>query len=74
MAPVLMPWLLRLAHVKSKVAGGDSAAALQESARGLLLWKVGWRAGGRAGGAGQGGGGGGGEWRGGTRSRQARVI
>ncbi len=41
MAPVHMPWLLRLAHVKSKIAGGDSNTALQESARGLLLWKVG---------------------------------
>ena len=39
-APTHMPWLLRLAHVKSKVTGGDSAAALQESARGLLLWKA----------------------------------
>lgn len=39
-APVHMPWLLRLAHVKSKIAGGDSNTALQESARGLLLWKV----------------------------------
>lgn len=42
-APTHMPWLLRLAHVKSKVAGGDSNTALQESARGLLLWKVGCR-------------------------------
>ena len=39
-APVHLPWLLRLAHVKSKVAGGDSNTALQESARGLLLWMV----------------------------------
>jgi hypothetical protein len=35
-----MPWLLRLAHVKSRITGGDSGAALQESARGLLLWKA----------------------------------
>jgi hypothetical protein len=40
-ASVHLPWLLRLAHVKSKVVGGDSNTALQESARGLLLWKVG---------------------------------
>ncbi|GAB4823718.1 hypothetical protein N2152v2_010764 [Parachlorella kessleri] len=39
-APVHLPWLLRLSHVKSKVAGGDSNTALQESARGLLLWKA----------------------------------
>lgn len=39
-APVHMPWLLRLAHIKSKITGGDSNAALQESARGLLMWKV----------------------------------
>lgn len=38
--PALMPGLLRLAHVKSRVSGGDSNAALQDSARGLLLWKV----------------------------------
>ena len=37
---VHMPWLLRLAHIKSKITGGDSNAALQDSARGLLLWKV----------------------------------
>lgn len=39
-SPSHMPWLLRLAHVKSTHSGGDSAAALQESARGLLLWKA----------------------------------
>lgn len=39
-APVHMPWLLRLAHIKSRITGGDSNAALQESARGLLMWKV----------------------------------
>ena len=44
-APVHMPWLLRLAHLKSRITGGDSNAALQESARGLLMWKV--RLGGR---------------------------
>jgi hypothetical protein len=38
--PALMPGLLRLAHVKSRVSGGDSNAALQDSARGLLLWKA----------------------------------
>lgn len=38
--PALMPWLLRLAHVSSKVAGGDSAAALQDAARGVLTWKA----------------------------------
>lgn len=38
--PALMPWLLRLAHVKSKVTGGDSSAALQDAARGILLWKA----------------------------------
>jgi hypothetical protein len=35
-----LPWLLRLAHVKSKITGGDSGVSLQESAQGLLLWKV----------------------------------
>lgn len=35
-----MPWLLRLAHIKSRITGGDSNVALQESARGLLMWKV----------------------------------
>lgn len=40
--PALVPWLLRLAHVKSKITGGDSNVALQESARGVLLWKVGF--------------------------------
>ncbi|KAI7841137.1 hypothetical protein COHA_005107 [Chlorella ohadii] len=39
-APVHMPWLLRLAHIKSRITGGDSNAALQESARGLLMWKA----------------------------------
>ena len=39
-APVHLPWLLRLAHIKSRITGGDSNAALQESARGLLMWKV----------------------------------
>lgn len=37
---VHMPWLLRLAHIKSRTTGGDSTVALQESARGLLMWKV----------------------------------
>ncbi len=37
---VHMPWLLRLAHIKSRITGGDSTVALQESARGLLMWKV----------------------------------
>ena len=35
-----MPWLLRLAHVSSKVEGGDSSAAVQDAARGLLTWKL----------------------------------
>lgn len=35
-----MPWLLRLAHIKSRTTGGDSTVALQESARGLLMWKA----------------------------------
>jgi hypothetical protein len=35
-----MPWLLRLAHIKSRITGGDSNVALQESARGLRMWKV----------------------------------
>lgn len=39
-SPALMPWLLRLAHVQSRAAGGDSGAALQQSARGVLLWKA----------------------------------
>ena len=39
-APVHLPWLLRLAHIKSRITGGDSNLALQESARGLLMWKV----------------------------------
>jgi hypothetical protein len=39
-AAVHMPWLLRLAHIRSRITGGDSAAALQESSRGLLLWKA----------------------------------
>ena len=63
--PTLMPWLLRLAHIRcvcsahasswpwsqvlmhnvciccrSTVKGGDSSVALQESARGVLLWEV----------------------------------
>ncbi|KAL4423465.1 hypothetical protein ABPG77_005417 [Micractinium sp. CCAP 211/92] len=37
---VHMPWLLRLAHIKSRITGGDSTVALQESARGLLMWKA----------------------------------
>lgn len=41
-APMHLPWLLRLAHIKSKITGGDSNLALQESARGLLMWKVRW--------------------------------
>lgn len=40
-SPVHMPWLLRLAHIKSRITGGDSNVALQESARGLKMWKVG---------------------------------
>ena len=39
-SPVHMPWLLRLAHIRSTITGGDSSVALQESARGLLMWKV----------------------------------
>lgn len=39
-APMHLPWLLRLAHIKSKITGGDSNLALQESARGLLMWKA----------------------------------
>ncbi|GMH33678.1 hypothetical protein BSKO_01512 [Bryopsis sp. KO-2023] len=35
-----LPWLLRLAHVRAKVEGGDSSEALQESARGLLVWQA----------------------------------
>lgn len=35
-----MPWLLRFSHVNSKITGGDSAAALQDAARGLLVWKM----------------------------------
>lgn len=38
--PTHMPWLLRLAHVRSRITGGDSNVALQESARGALLWKA----------------------------------
>jgi len=38
--PALMPWLLRLSHVSCRVAGGDSAAALQDAARGVLTWKA----------------------------------
>jgi uncharacterized protein with von Willebrand factor type A (vWA) domain len=38
--PSLMPWLLRLSHVSCRVAGGDSAAALQDAARGVLTWKA----------------------------------
>ena len=38
--PGLMPWMLRLAYVSSKVAGGDSSAALQDAARGVLTWKA----------------------------------
>lgn len=39
-ATMHMPWLLRLAHIKSRITGGDSNLALQESARGLLMWKA----------------------------------
>eukprot|EP01023_Acetabularia_acetabulum_P040007 TRINITY_DN3866_c0_g1_i14.p1 TRINITY_DN3866_c0_g1~~TRINITY_DN3866_c0_g1_i14.p1 ORF type:complete len:677 (+),score=122.77 TRINITY_DN3866_c0_g1_i14:232-2262(+) len=35
-----MPQLLRIAHVRQKIQGGDSAMALQESARGLMVWKA----------------------------------
>lgn len=38
--PALMPWLLRLAHVRSGISGGDSAASLQSTAGGTLLWKA----------------------------------
>jgi uncharacterized protein with von Willebrand factor type A (vWA) domain len=38
--PALMPWLLRLSHVSCRVDGGDSAAALQDAARGILTWKA----------------------------------
>ncbi|KAG7670575.1 hypothetical protein Ndes2437B_g05113 [Nannochloris sp. 'desiccata'] len=38
--PTLMPWLLRLSHVSCRIAGGDSAAALQDAARGVLTWKA----------------------------------
>ncbi|DBA81041.1 TPA: hypothetical protein ACH3X2_007243 [Trebouxia sp. C0005] len=37
--PTLMPWLLRLAHIRSTVQGGDSNVALRDSARGVLLWE-----------------------------------
>lgn len=35
----LMPWLLRLAHVLGEASGRDSAAALAESARGIMGWR-----------------------------------
>ncbi|KAK9917136.1 hypothetical protein WJX75_006780 [Coccomyxa subellipsoidea] len=35
-----MPWLLRLAHIRAKVQGGDSNEALRDNARGILLWKA----------------------------------
>ncbi|KAK9816841.1 hypothetical protein WJX72_005809 [[Myrmecia] bisecta] len=35
-----VPWLLRLAYLRSKIHGGDSNDALKDSARGLLLWKA----------------------------------
>eukprot|EP01025_Chloroclados_australasicus_P045017 TRINITY_DN4906_c0_g1_i1.p1 TRINITY_DN4906_c0_g1~~TRINITY_DN4906_c0_g1_i1.p1 ORF type:complete len:684 (-),score=92.29 TRINITY_DN4906_c0_g1_i1:237-2288(-) len=35
-----MPELLRIAHVRQKMDGGDSKVALAESARGLMVWKA----------------------------------
>ncbi|GLI69534.1 hypothetical protein VaNZ11_014179 [Volvox africanus] len=37
-SPTHLPWLLRLAHVRAKVSGGDSGEALQASSRGLAAW------------------------------------
>ncbi|KAG2436957.1 hypothetical protein HXX76_006473 [Chlamydomonas incerta] len=35
-----LPWLLRLAHVRARVSGGDSQEALQASSRGLSAWSA----------------------------------
>jgi hypothetical protein len=34
-----VPSILRLAHARSKLEGGDSAKALQEAARGIMIWR-----------------------------------
>ncbi|GBF95418.1 hypothetical protein Rsub_08380 [Raphidocelis subcapitata] len=38
--PALMPFLLRLAHILGHAEGRDSAAALSESARGVMGWRA----------------------------------
>ncbi|PNW85740.1 hypothetical protein CHLRE_03g207400v5 [Chlamydomonas reinhardtii] len=35
-----LPWLLRLAHVRARISGGDSQEALQASSRGLSAWSA----------------------------------
>mmetsp|Transcript_26101 Transcript_26101/g.57021 ORF Transcript_26101/g.57021 Transcript_26101/m.57021 type:complete len:697 (+) Transcript_26101:262-2352(+) len=35
-----MPWLLRVAHARSRTSGCDSTRALQEAARGLTTWRA----------------------------------
>ncbi|KAL6778245.1 hypothetical protein ACKKBG_A17460 [Auxenochlorella protothecoides x Auxenochlorella symbiontica] len=36
----LMPWLLRLSHIRSSISGSDTADALQDAACGLLIWQA----------------------------------